>query len=109
MTATKLGQESLAECFLGRKVRLDFQPVLQQKLSLKAARHILIQGPFDVGDLVLPCHLPTPKGRSPYAGPFWAVEVIGWCTYLLSDGQKWNVCQLKRFLPPVDNTLHGMM
>ncbi len=107
-TAAKPGQESLAERFLGRKVRLDFQPVLQQRPSLKATRHVLIQGPFDVDDLVLTRHPQTPKGCSPYAGPFRVVEVVGRYTYLLSDGQKWNVQRLKCFLPPADNTPHEM-
>ncbi len=29
------------------------------------------------------------------------VTILGRFTYLLSDGQKWNVCQLKHFLPSV--------
>ncbi len=40
-----------------------------------------------------------PKGLSPYTGPFRITEVFGWYTYRLSDGQKWNSCRLKRFLP----------
>ncbi len=43
----------------------------------------------------------TAKGRSPYAGPFRVVMILVHFNYLLSDGQKWNVHQLKRFLPLV--------
>ncbi len=42
----------------------------------------------------------TPKGHSPYAGPFRVVKVVGRYSYILSDGQKWNLRLLKCFVPP---------
>ncbi len=53
-----------------------------------------------VGDLVLTQRPQTLKGRTPYAGPFRIVKVLGHYSYLLSDGQKWNLCLLKWFMPP---------
>ncbi len=41
----------------------------------------------------------TPKGRSPYAGPFLIIEVLGRYSYQLSDGQKWNSRHLIHSLP----------
>ncbi len=100
-TPAKLGQKSPGEAFFGRRVRLDFEPVLQKKPARLAIHRILIHGPLNVGDLVLTKRPQAAKGHSPYMGLFRVVTILGCFTYLLSDGQKWNVCQLKRFLPSV--------
>ncbi len=42
----------------------------------------------------------APKGQSPFAGPFQIVKVLGRYSYQLSDGQKWNIRLLKRYLVP---------
>ncbi len=42
----------------------------------------------------------TPKGHSPYAGPLQVVKVVGRYSYLLLDGQKWNLRLLKCYVPP---------
>ncbi len=39
------------------------------------------------------------KGHSPYTGPFQVVKVLRHYSYLLSDGQKWNLRLLKHYLP----------
>ncbi len=57
-------------------------------------------GPFTVGDLVLMQRPQTLKGHSPFVGPFWVNKVLGRYTYLLSNGQKWNLRLLKCFMPP---------
>ncbi len=53
-----------------------------------------------VGDLVLTHRPQTPKGQTPYAGLFCIMKVLGCYSYLLLDGQKWNLHLLKRFMPP---------
>ncbi len=68
--------------------------------NAQCAARRLKRGPFHIGDLVLTCRPQTPKGHSPYAGPFHMVKVIGHYLYLLSDGQKWNTWLLKCYLPP---------
>ncbi len=40
-----------------------------------------------------------PKGQTPYTGPFCIMEVLGWYSYRLSDGQKWNTHHFKHILP----------
>ncbi len=69
------------------------------------AHRVLLCGPFAIGDLVLMKRPQTPKGRSPYASPYWVIEVVGCYTYQLNDGQKWNCRRLKWYLPsPVEWT-----
>ncbi len=68
-------------------------------MKLLAARRVLLYGPFAIRDLVLTKQPQTPKGCSPYAGPYQVIKVVGRYTYRLSDGQKWNCCHLKRYLP----------
>ncbi len=66
---------------------------------------MLLHGPFAIRDLVLANQPQMPKGQSPYASPFWVIEVVGRYTYQLSNGQKWNCRRLKRYLPsPVEWT-----
>ncbi len=72
--------------------------------SLGDAQHSaqgLKHGPFHVRDLVLTLWPQTLKGYSPYAGSLWVVKVLGHYSYLLSDGQKWNLRLLKHYAPPV--------
>ncbi len=102
---SKPGLLSPAEQLFRCRFRLDFEmpgsaawlrdsPRLHKRLAQ------LKRGGFMVGDLVLTRRLQTPKGRTPYAGPFRIVKVLGRYSYLLSDGQKWNLRLLKRILPP---------
>ncbi len=117
------GSRSPAEPFFGRTFRLDFQPALVMRpfdgghgnkadrlvpgqskdgaqSTIRANATHLKRGPFILGDLVLTRWPQTLKGRSPFAGPFRVMKVLGWYTYPLSDGQKWNSRLLKRFVPP---------
>ncbi len=68
--------------------------------SVTQCRAKLKRGPFHVGDLVLTRRLQTPKGRSTFAGPFKVVKGLGRYSYLLSDGQKWNIRLLKQYIAP---------
>ncbi len=52
-----------------------------------------------MGDLVLTRCPQTPKGQTPFAGPFKVVKVVGRYSCILSDGQKWNTCLLKCYTP----------
>ncbi len=79
-TALKPGKKCLAELFFGRPFRLDFQ--LPQKLPKTLAAHrVLLRSPFAIGHLVLTKRPQTPKGCSPYAGPYWVIEVVSCYTY----------------------------
>ncbi len=90
-TSLKPGQKSL-----------DFQ-LPRKPPKWLAAHRVLLHGPFAVRDLVLMKQPQTPKGQR--AGPFRVIEIVSRYTYRLSDGQKWNCCHLKRYLPsPVEWT-----
>ncbi len=45
---------------------------------------------FHLGEVVLVCAGPVPKGKSPYHGPLEVVHVLGWFMFELSDGQRWG-------------------
>ncbi len=100
----RTGQKCLAELFFGQPFCLDFQ--IPRKLPKPLAAHrVLLRGPFAIRDLVLMKRPQMPKGQNPYTGPFWVIEVVGRYMNQLSDGQKWNCCRLKRYLPsPVEWT-----
>ncbi len=107
--------KSPTELFFGRKFRLDFElasPLVTGNLQYCSAmtqrRVHLKRGPFHVGDLILTQRLQTPKGHSPFAGPFKVVKVVGRYSYILSDGQKWNTEWLKIRSEFLSSFLDGM-
>ncbi len=77
------------------------QSTVGAPLTPRGARAAVLKcGPFHVGDLVFTRQLQALKGHSPYAGPFRVVKVIGRYSYLLSNGQKWNLRLLKCYTLP---------
>ena len=39
----------------------------------------------------------VPKGKSPFSEPKTIIDVLGFYTYLLDDGQVWNARKMKPF------------
>ncbi len=59
---------------------------------------------FCPGELVLIRAGPIPKGASPYKGPLKMEKVLGCYTFMLSDGQRWSTCHMKRWYEPLPTT-----
>ncbi len=47
---------------------------------------------------------PVPKGTSPYKDPLKVDKVLGQYTFMLSNGQRWSACHMKRWLEPLPAT-----
>ncbi len=105
-----LDGRSPAEIFFSRKVRPDWapnttKPSRRTHIPKKASGNDLgtqfkpwtSWSLFQVGDKLLAKTPWTPKGLSPWKGPFTVKQVLGSFTFLLSDGQVWNASKLKRY------------
>jgi len=55
----------------------------------------IIRAKYGVGQMVVTRLPHVPKGLSPYGRPLRVQEVLGYHTFMLSDGQKWNSRRLK--------------
>ncbi len=102
-TAPTSKESSPAMKLLGREIRLDGQPNLTPirrhiiNDSTERPRQKLTKGRYKVGEKVL-IKLPhARKGLSPYSKPHMVTEVLGYWTFILDDGKKWNARRLKPF------------
>ncbi len=55
---------------------------------------------YKPGELVLVRAGPVPKGTSPYKGPLKVEKVLSRYMFMLSDGQCWSACRMKRWYEP---------
>ncbi len=107
------GKQSPAKLFLGRDIRTDWMPNTSPPL-----RHVeptgkkeddrpsppktLRRGKYRVGDMVMTRLPHSRKGTSPFSAPKRVTEVLGYFTFRLEDGQKWNARRLKLLRPPME-------
>ena len=92
------GEDSPAKIFLGRNIRMDFQMNRSEPMRhTQEQGKIQKKGRYNVGDKVLSKLPHTRKGISPFSDPKTVTEVLGFWTFRLSDGQKWNARKLKPY------------
>ena len=92
------GEDSPAKIFLGRNIRMDFQMNRSEPMRhTQEQEKIQKKGRYNVGDKVLSKLPHTRKGISPFSDPKTVTEVLGFWTFRLSDGQKWNARKLKPY------------
>ncbi len=105
------GGKSPAELFLGRKIRMDHQPnpaepsrrtVVETRRQDEddkrpESEHTLKKGIYKRGDRVLTKLPHVAKGRSPYSEPKTVQKILGYFTFLLSNGYVWHVRKLKPY------------
>ncbi len=101
---------SPAEKFLGHPIRLRFQP--RQKDTSESTtlgahdrpekppaaqepRQLIRHSLFKKGEMVIVKMPHVRKGQPPYSKPMTVTQVLGFFTYILSDGKKHNARRLK--------------
>ena len=82
------GGESPAKMFIGREIRMKFQPNPSEPMRVDKERNMRAR--FQVGDRVGTKIPQVDKGMPTFKGPKTVQEVLGRYTFHLSDGKKWN-------------------
>ncbi len=108
------GRLSPGELFLGRRLRLPFEPSRYQRTpeeeshsteeeveEPRSTNRENTRGPFKVGDAVRTKRRHVLKGETPWSEQLRVSRVLGRYTYVLSDGQKWNQRLLKLVVKPL--------